>query len=237
MDKSKKLIAGVIGVLSIVATTSMATPAYAAKGADLVNRGTTKVYSGATTQSTTSSKGNISVSSQTVDTRASQPSALSYGWNVIGNNPDKIMFKDESGNVIKNQWYKSVGSYGWKYFDANGYLKRSAWIQDSGKWYYLDINGTMVTDVFVDGYYVDKSGAYSTVVRPVIDSYGIGTYKGGFVLDSSNVNNAKNIEMSASEFESKVASGEIKAKVTYSKSTGGASSGLNSGNVDFYLTK
>ena len=103
MDKSKRLIAGVIGVLSIVATTSMATPAYAATGADIVHRGTNRAYSGATTQSTTSSKGNISVSSQTVDTRASQPSALSYGWNVIGNNPDKIMFKDENGNIIKNQ--------------------------------------------------------------------------------------------------------------------------------------
>ncbi|RHP47073.1 hypothetical protein [Clostridium sp. AF32-12BH] len=56
----------------------------------------------------------------------------------------------------------------WRYFQKkDGYMVKSDWVQDKGKWYYLDKNGAMLTDSVVKDkndsnkyYYVDDNGVY-----------------------------------------------------------------------------
>lgn len=228
MQHYRRLLLGMCGVLALVASTSA--PVFAVDSSALKD---STALNNKTSYESYLNKGTSTASTaptQTVDTRASQPSALRYGWNVLSGDPNKIMFKDENGNIIKNQWYTSAGTYGWKYFDAEGYLKRSAWVQDNNAWYYLRTDGDMVFNQIVDGYYLNASGAMDTSNAKASSAL---KYSGGLAWSDTK----GSIGFTASEFESKVASGEIKAKVTYSESTGGTSAGLNSGNVDFYLTK
>lgn len=56
----------------------------------------------------------------------------------------------------------------WRYFQKkDGYMVKSDWVQDKGKWYYLDKNGAMLTDSVVKDkndsnkyYYVNDNGVY-----------------------------------------------------------------------------
>lgn len=56
----------------------------------------------------------------------------------------------------------------WRYFQKkDGYMVKSNWVQDKGKWYYLDKNGVMLTDAVVKDksdsnkyYYLNKDGVY-----------------------------------------------------------------------------
>lgn len=187
-----------IGVLSIVATTSISTPAFAAIGVDYVSRGKTTVYSGATTQATVES--------------AQQK--LNYGFNVINNDPYQIFYANEQG-VKQTGWIHGGG--GWYYADTNGVVQRSKWIQPGdGNWYYLGADGEMLSDYIVDGYYVNKSGAWSTM--KTIDEYGrqIRTY--------SRVSIA-NTTISVQEFEAGISSGKIKVKVIHGNVIGATKDG------------
>lgn len=44
------------------------------------------------------------------------------------------------------------------YLDENGYRKSEYWQKDKGAWYYLDEDGVLVTDDWVDNYYVGEDG-------------------------------------------------------------------------------
>lgn len=75
----------------------------------------------------------------------------------------------------KGSWYTEGDSYatGWRYlehyggwqwslFDDNGYAK-TGWFQDGGNWYYADtMNKYILTDTYIDGYYLNKEGILST---------------------------------------------------------------------------
>lgn len=221
MESMKRLMLGVVGVLSLVATTSV--PVFAVDASALKD-------SAALNNKTLYQDYADKLYKNTDTTQTVQASSLRFGWNVLqSGSPDKIMYKDENGNIIKNQWYKPVGE-GWHYFDTEGYMKRSAWVQDNGKYYYLEADGDMATDIVVDGCYLNASGAYDSSVT---DFSGKRVYK-GVALEVGVI--------SASDFESKVASGEIKAKVAYWGSTAKTTDSsthpeIGSGTIDFYLTK
>ena len=44
------------------------------------------------------------------------------------------------------------------YLDENGCRKCEYWQKDDGAWYYLDEDGVLVTDAWVDNYYVGEDG-------------------------------------------------------------------------------
>lgn len=217
MDKSKRLIAGVIGVLSIVATTAMATPAYAATGADYVSRGTTKVYSGAQTQSQSATK-----QASTKATVQSAQQQLIYGFNTINNDPNNIVYANAQG-VKQVGWIKSLNG-NWYYGDSTGKLVRNKWVQDGSQWYYLGADCHMVTNLIVDGYYVNRSGAWSAM--KTTDEYGrqIPTYSKIGVGTS---------DVSLKDFEAGVANGTIKVKLLEGHMIGATNNG-DGGALWFY---
>lgn len=80
---------------------------------------------------------------------------LYEGWNVEGDNPDKIC-KVINGEKVKG-WYN--GAVDWYYFDDNGYLSRSKWISTGNNWYYVGAEGQMLRNICIAGWYVDLNGA------------------------------------------------------------------------------
>ncbi|NBH72415.1 hypothetical protein D3Z51_10370 [Clostridiaceae bacterium] len=44
------------------------------------------------------------------------------------------------------------------YLDSNGNRKSEYWQKDNGGWYYLDEDGVLVTNSWVDNYYVGDDG-------------------------------------------------------------------------------
>lgn len=78
-------------------------------------------------------------------------------------------WKDDS----TGRWYSEGDSWaiGWRnidaymyYFDKDGYMKKG-WIQDGGKWYYLNDNGTMAKDKDVSGWYLNGSGVGTECIK------------------------------------------------------------------------
>lgn len=87
---------------------------------------------------------------------------------------------DKSGYMLTGS-YKDIGAYtyyfsasgrahqswlesgdDWYYFDNEFHMVKDNWIQsESGLWYYMSKDGTMLTDAYTpDGYYVDESGVW-----------------------------------------------------------------------------
>ncbi|NFN29943.1 hypothetical protein FDB75_16310 [Clostridium botulinum] len=89
------------------------------------------------------------------DTNTQPMQAQLYeGWNVEGDNPDKIC-KVINGAKVKG-WYN--GAVDWYFFDDNGYLSRSKWINTGNNWYYVGADGTMLRNICIAGRYVDLNG-------------------------------------------------------------------------------
>lgn len=70
------------------------------------------------------------------------------------------LYKDDKGNYIKNEW-KEINN-NWYFFDRNGYLATSKWIDDE---YYVDENGIMMKNYWYEGengsiYYLGGDGKY-----------------------------------------------------------------------------
>lgn len=56
----------------------------------------------------------------------------------------------------------------WFYFNPNsdgykGAMKRACWDYIDGNWYYFYYDGTMAHNTYIDGYYVNSSGAWSNM--------------------------------------------------------------------------
>ena len=65
-------------------------------------------------------------------------------------------YRNDDGSYPHNQWQKIDGS--WSYFDENGWLLTSQWIQGT---YYVGKDGAMMHDTqTLDGYYVGSDGKY-----------------------------------------------------------------------------
>ncbi|MCR5214199.1 MAG: hypothetical protein K6E10_07260 [Eubacterium sp.] len=59
--------------------------------------------------------------------------------------------------------YTATGSWkyssdGWWYGDTTGWYAQNQWAKIDGAWYYFDGNGYMVTDQYVDGYWLGANG-------------------------------------------------------------------------------
>lgn len=68
-------------------------------------------------------------------------------------------YMDNTGTTKTGWFHDDTDS--WYFLDANGKM-RTGWLYDSNykDWYYLNKNGTMARNVWVDGYYVNGSGAW-----------------------------------------------------------------------------
>ena len=75
-------------------------------------------------------------------------------WEYIGN---KWYYFDQNGWMITG-WQKVSGS--WYYMESNGARVADGWKWINNKCYYFDKNGKMATDTWIDGSYVDASGAW-----------------------------------------------------------------------------
>ena len=61
-----------------------------------------------------------------------------------------------TGVIPKNEWQKIDGA--WYYFDGSGYMVTDQWVDR----YYVGSNGKMLTDTTTpDGHYVDENGAWA----------------------------------------------------------------------------
>lgn len=85
-------------------------------------------------------------------------------------------YKD--GDIVANSWidyngqkyyFKEDGTMltGWKYMNNNWYcfgkemgIMLTGWVSDGPNWYYLNADGTMVHDTYIDGYYLGTNGAW-----------------------------------------------------------------------------
>mgnify|MGYP000506131835 CR=1 FL=1 len=76
------------------------------------------------------------------------------GWEYIGG---KWYYFDQNGWMVTG-WQKVKGS--WYYMESNGAMVSSGWKWINSKCYYFDKNGKMAADTWIDGSYVDASGAW-----------------------------------------------------------------------------
>ena len=76
-----------------------------------------------------------------------------------------------ANEYYKGNWFNSNGSWdnrymlrwksdstGWWVEDVSGWWPSSSWLKIDGYWYYFDASGYMVTNQFVDGYWIGADG-------------------------------------------------------------------------------
>ena len=76
------------------------------------------------------------------------------GWEYIGG---KWYYFDQNGWMVTG-WQKVKGS--WYYMESKGAMVNSGWKWINSKCYYFDKNGKMAANTWIDGSYVDASGAW-----------------------------------------------------------------------------
>ena len=69
----------------------------------------------------------------------------------------KTYYFDQNGWMVTG-WQKVKGS--WYYMESNGAMVSSGWKWINSKCYYFDKNGKMAANTWIDGSYVDASGAW-----------------------------------------------------------------------------
>lgn len=87
--------------------------------------------------------------------------ASSY-WSKVNNNWTYI----ENG-VKKTGWIKDNSK--WYYLDSNGNMK-TGWLLDNGKWYYLNNDGSMACSTTIDGYTLDSNGIWNNTQAEELSS-------------------------------------------------------------------
>ena len=95
------------------------------------------------------------------------------GWRMLEGNyyyfaPDGVMASDEwrDGYWLSSSgaWtYEAYGSWhldgnGWWFGDTSGWYAANQWQKINGSWYYFDGSGYMVTNKYIDGYYLGADG-------------------------------------------------------------------------------
>ena len=66
------------------------------------------------------------------------------------------VYQYTTGDVPKSEW-RQIDDY-WYYFNESGYMVTDQWIDR----YYVGSDGKMLTDTITpDGYYVDETGAWA----------------------------------------------------------------------------
>ena len=67
---------------------------------------------------------------------------------------------DGTWNTAYSGGYWASDSTGWWYTDASGWYPVSTWLWIDGSCYYFKASGYMAKDEYIDGCYVDSTGAY-----------------------------------------------------------------------------
>ena len=165
------------------------------------------------------------VSAQTASTTTRQASVASAsqadGWNFTS--VDDITFKKD-GKLVTD-WSKGGDNVEWRYYDKSTGVMKTGWLNDNGTWYYLYADGHMAHDTYINGYYLDVSGAYDASKN---DSSKV-NYQTLKLYTSSSLVSSKSI--SDAEFTALRSQDKIGVSVHYAQGTGGdAHSGL-----DFFL--
>ncbi len=96
------------------------------------------------------------------------------GWQYL---ESKYYYFGSDGALAMDEWrggyylsgsgawnYPYYGSWkrdgaGWWYGDSSGWYAVNQWQKIDGRWYYFDSSGYMVTNVYIDGYYLGADGA------------------------------------------------------------------------------
>lgn len=197
MKQIRTMLVGILGVFLVAGT--FATPVYARTSQSELDK--------VVTQSSTVNTGTV------ISTDVSK---MAQGWNVINNDPNKIML-NQNGKLASG-WVGSTGS--WYYFEpTTHFMVRNQAKIINGKEYFFDYSGVMIANCNVgDSYYgADgaKAGGYNHNCKAV---YRVSRC------------DATNNEFTYQEFENQVRQGHIKVKVTYG-SVGGSAVG---GALSFY---
>lgn len=66
---------------------------------------------------------------------------------------------DDKCYMVKSKWTKSATREIWYYSGEDGKMKKSCWIEDKGKKYYLNENGEMQANCTIDGIKLGSDGA------------------------------------------------------------------------------
>ena len=80
--------------------------------------------------------------------------AMKTGWQVVRGN---WYYFDNSG-VMADGW-KSIGGK-WYLFDE-GIMLSSMWVRDNGSWFYLKSDGSMASNEYINGYWLNKDGSWT----------------------------------------------------------------------------
>ena len=90
----------------------------------------------------------------------------------VGND---VYYADENGRIVYNSLVETVKEGEYLYFNAkghldpnpeaygylvgdNGIIRKNAWVEKDGKWYYADHNGKMVRNTWKGAYYLKENG-------------------------------------------------------------------------------
>ena len=79
--------------------------------------------------------------------------AMRTGWQYVGN----TWYYLNGSGAMQTGWQQIGGT--WYYLNGSGAML-TGWQQIGGKWYYMDASGAMASNTWIDGYYVDESGAW-----------------------------------------------------------------------------
>lgn len=80
---------------------------------------------------------------------------MAVDWTEI----DAKKYKFNSNGVMQTGWYYDEIRSSWYFFDLSGILK-TGWIHIDKNWYYLDSDGRLVTNTYINGYYLDSTGKW-----------------------------------------------------------------------------
>lgn len=141
------------------------------------------------------------------------------GFYVEDGDIDKIKLY-KNGQPVKG-WYNT--GVVWRYFDEDGYLKRG-WIEHNGDWYYLDdLDGDMVTNAQVQGYYLGSDGKWDSSKDNSLctnRAYSVTNYDG------------KAMRLTQEEVSQYKSQGRIGVRVQKTQVNGSSSTGSS---LEFYL--
>ena len=88
---------------------------------------------------------------------------------------ENTFYADENGRIVYNSLVETVNEGEFLYFNAkghlepnpqaygylvgdNGIIRKNAWVEKDGKWYYADHNGKMVRNTWQGAYYLKENG-------------------------------------------------------------------------------
>ncbi|CAI3702734.1 putative secreted protein [Clostridium neonatale] len=84
----------------------------------------------------------------------------SGGGSSSNSNNEEVIDKNDNSEK-ETGWIKDENNGKWHYLDVNSGEKKTGWFKDTDrKWYYLNSDGSMAYDTYIDGYYVNSNGVY-----------------------------------------------------------------------------